>query len=214
MISPGPPETDLRLAKARAGDLSVLNELVMEHQGPVYGLCRRLLHREDDAEDATQEAFIAAWRHLSRLSGPFRPWLMTIAANICRSHLRRPAVRRCTSLDGAMECGLVEPASDARQLEDTAVSCCLRTTIEAAMEQLPADQRLALTLCDVEGFNYFEIAEATGWPMGTVKSRISRARMRMRVLLAPQVAASQPSAVTDSARHVAPSGRGIHLSHE
>lgn len=186
MSSPAVAAHDDLLVRAREGELSAFNDLVLEHQGSVYGLCRRVLHRSDDAEDATQETFVAAWRNLGTLSGPFRPWIMTIAANVCRSHLRKLAVRRCASLEGAREHGLAEPASDARPPEDAAVNGCLRTTIEAALKQLPAAQRLALTLCDVEGLHYLEIAAATGWTLGTVKSRIWRARLRMRELLADE----------------------------
>ena len=177
-------EEQLLLQRARENDLSAFNELVTRHERAVYLLCRRLLSQTDAAEDAVQETFIAAWRNLDKLRGPIRPWLLAVASNFCRSQLRRPASKRSSSLDLALEKGMAEPAEGVWQPEALAINGALHSAIEDALDRLPSDQRIALTLRDIDGFDYGAIAAATRTNVGTVKSRIARGRLRMRQLLA------------------------------
>jgi RNA polymerase sigma factor (sigma-70 family) len=175
---------DDRLQRARQGDLGAFNELVLEHQGLVFNLCYRLLGQRQAAEDACQEAFISAWRSLPGLRGElFRPWLLRIAANGCHDELRRRGRRPSSSLDLALEDGLPEPPDTDPSPETSALTGELRGRLEAALQTLAEDQRLAVVLCDVEGLDYAEIAVAMSSSLGTVKSRIARGRARLREAL-------------------------------
>ena len=175
---------DERVARARAGDLDAFNDLVLEHQAQVYALCYRMLGRREAAEDATQEAFVSAWRAMGTLRGTvFRPWLLRIAANACRDELRRRTRRPSASLDLALEEGLPEPSDSDPSPEEGVIRGALQAEIERALLQLPEEQRLAVLLCDSEGLDYTEIAAVMKTSLGTVKSRIARGRARLRELL-------------------------------
>ena len=181
------PDLDL-IARARQGDLAAFNVLVERYQTGAYNLCLRLLGAPAPAEDAAQEAFISAYRSLDRFrGGSFRAWLFRIAANACYDELRRRKARPATSLDRAGEDQRpIEPPDTAPSMEERAANTELHRALEAALAQLPREQRLAVVLCDVQGFDYAEIAETTRVSLGTVKSRISRARSRLRVILLEQ----------------------------
>jgi RNA polymerase sigma factor (sigma-70 family) len=187
---------DDRLERARDGDLQAFNDLVFEYQGLVFNLCYRMLGNRQAAEDATQEAFLSAWRNIGRMRGEtFRPWLLRIAANACTDELRRRGRRPSASLDMAFEEGLPEPADPRPAPEAHALSGELRQGIEAALQLLPEDQRLAVVLCDVQGLEYEEIARVMGTSLGTVKSRLSRGRARLR-----EVLLSQPELIPEQFR--------------
>jgi RNA polymerase sigma-70 factor (ECF subfamily) len=175
---------DSLLDRARRGDLAAFNSLVEEHQGIVYNVCLRMLGSPAAAEDAAQDAFISAWRNLASLRGDqFRAWLLRIAANACRDELRRRSRRPATSLDTSLEEGMPDPADPDPSPEASVLSAELRGGIQAALLELPEDQRLAVILCDLQGLEYDEIARATGANIGTVKSRLSRGRARLRAIL-------------------------------
>jgi RNA polymerase sigma-70 factor (ECF subfamily) len=175
---------DDRPSRAQRGDLSAFNELVVEHQSLVYNICYRMLGQAQAAEDATQEAFVSAWRNIATFRGEtFRPWLLRIAANLARDELRRRGRRPSTSLDIALEAGMPDPADDEPSPDESALTSELRGRLQALLLQLPEDQRTAIVLCDVEGLDYTEIATVMQTSLGTVKSRIARARLKMRDLL-------------------------------
>lgn len=175
---------DERASRARNGDLNAFNELVIEHQTLVYNLCYRMLGQAQAAEDAAQEAFVSAWRNIHTFRGEtFRPWLLRIAANLCRDELRRRGRRPSTSLDTALEGGMPDPPDEDPTPDDSALTSELRSRLQVALQQLPEDQRTAIVLCDVEGLDYNEIAMVMKTSLGTVKSRIARARLKMRDLL-------------------------------
>ena len=178
---------DDRPSRARQGDLAAYNELVIEYQSQVYNLCYRLLGQAQAAEDATQEAFVSAWRNITTLRGEsFRPWLLRIAANLCRDELRRRGRRPTSSLDSALEAGVPEPPDREPLPEASALNSELRQRLQKALGQLPEEQRLAVVLCDVEGLDYSEIATVMKTSLGTVKSRIARGRLRLRSLLSQE----------------------------
>jgi RNA polymerase sigma-70 factor, ECF subfamily len=188
--------SDQRLDRARQGDLDAFNELVLEFQGIVFSLCYRMLANRQAAEDATQETFVSAWRNLSHMRGEsFRPWLLRIAANACTDELRRRGRRPSASLEVAFEEGMPEPADHQPLPESEALSAELRGRVGEALQELPADQRLAVILCDIQGLEYEEIARAMGSSIGTVKSRLSRGRARLR-----QALLSQPELLPDQFR--------------
>jgi RNA polymerase sigma-70 factor (ECF subfamily) len=172
-----------QLRLAREGDLNAFNALVHEHQSLVFSLCLRQLGQRQAAEDATQEAFLAAWRNLPSLRGPLRPWLLRIALNACTDEQRRRGRRRTSSLDSALEEGMPDPPDAGPMPENAALTSELHDKLELFLRMLPEDQRLAVVLCDVEGLEYAEIASALGTNLGTVKSRIARGRARLRELL-------------------------------
>src|SRR2546423_1346647 len=131
------------LARARRGDLDAFNELVLAHQDRVYGLCLRMLASPQAAEDAAQDTFISAWQNVARLRGDrFRPWLLRIAANLCLDRLRSKARRPTRSLEVALADGVPEPFDPAPPPEASVLTGELRGRLEAALTQLPPDQRL------------------------------------------------------------------------
>ena len=183
-----------RLQRARDGDLAAFNELVLEHQSLVFSLCLRMIGQKQAAEDATQEAFIAAWRNLKNLRGAFRPWLMRIASNACTDELRRRGRRPSSSLDSALDEGVPEPADSEPSPDTSLLQGEVRRQVEEALQDLPADQRVAVVLSDLHGFDYAEVAEITKTSLGTVKSRISRGRTRLRTALLndPELLSTRP----------------------
>lgn len=181
-----PAEADL-IQRARAGDLAAFNKLVDLHQNAVYSLAHRIIGNATTAEDATQEAFIHAWRGIRGYrGGSFRAWLMRITANACTDEIRRQARRPARSLDtappGETPPDVPDPAAGP---EERAIGAESRTRLEAALLRLPVDQRVAIVLCDVQGYAYDEIALAMRCSIGTVKSRIARGREKLRAELRP-----------------------------
>ena len=170
----------------KRGDLAAFNELVERYQTSVFNLCLRMLGAPQPAEDATQEAFISAFRHIEKFrGGMFRSWLLRIASNACYDELRRRKSRPAVSIDEphGEDDRAIDPPSGAPTMEEHAEQMELRGALEAALARLPADQRLALVLCDVQGLDYAEIAVVMQCSLGTVKSRINRARGKMRTLM-------------------------------
>ena len=177
-------EDDERLvATARTGDLDAFNRLVARYERAAYGLAYRLLGDAGMAEDVTQESFLAAWSNLdSYRGGVFRSWFLRIVANRCYDELRRRQRQPTGSLDALP----VEPAAEwttqapAEAPDDFALRRELSRHLQRSIQQLPPDQRLTLMLSDVQGHSYEEIAAIMGTNLGTVKSRLSRARARLR----------------------------------
>jgi RNA polymerase sigma-70 factor, ECF subfamily len=187
-VVPRPDEADL-LARVRGEDLAAFNLLVEHYQTAVFNLCLRMLSTPQTAEDATQEAFIAAYRHLDKFrGGSFRSWLFRIAANACYDELRRRKARATSSLDEPAGEGepRFDPPDRSPSPDDRAEQAELRDLLARALAAIPADQRLAVTLCDVQGLDYAEIAEVMQCSLGTVKSRIARGRLRLRAILLAQ----------------------------
>lgn len=171
------------ITRAMKGETEAFTALVMKYQNMAYSVAYRMLRDEDAAADVVQDSLIKAYRALSGFQGGnFRSWLMRIVANTCYDLLRAQQRHATDSLDDLLAeqdhtPHLVDhtegPESHAERME-------LNKFIEAGIQALPPDQRLVLVLCDVHGYAYDEIAEIANLPMGTVKSRISRARLRLR----------------------------------
>ncbi len=181
---PSSPITDDVLAqRAQAGDLAAFNALVVRYQGPVFGLCLRMLSSREAAEDAAQEAFLSAWRAIrSYRGGSFQGWILRIAGNQSRDELRRRKRRPADSLDRLVENAGdgAAGASQERSPEQRSLGTETVRQVQAGLNRLPPDQREAVILSDVQGLSYEEIADAMGTSVGTVKSRISRGRARLR----------------------------------
>ena len=173
---------EVLVARSRDGDIDAFNRIVGMYQRPMYNLALRMLGDAPAAEDATQDAFISAFRNISRFrEGSLKSWLLTIAANRCRDVLRSRGARPVESLDS--EDTTLDPPSRAESPEEYAVRREMGRSIQEALAALPHDQRLAVVLIDVQGLAYEEAADVMGINVGTVKSRLSRGRGRVRDLL-------------------------------
>lgn len=175
------------LQNAQRGDLPSFNAVVTRHERAVYGLCLRMLRDTDAAEDAAQDTFIRAWTAIDSFRGGLvRPWLMRIATNRCYDIVRAKNRRPAESLDAQLfevEPEWTSQASPEEHPESFTARVELSAVLERALATLPDDQRLVILLSDVHGHPYDEVAEITGVAIGTVKSRISRARARLRDVL-------------------------------
>jgi RNA polymerase sigma-70 factor (ECF subfamily) len=179
------PDEAAVIARATDGDRTAFAQLMEHYQSACYGLAWRLLGDPDQASDATQDAFIHAYRAIgSYRGGIFRSWLLRITANasydILRRQQRRPAGRLPDPEEGAPELpdlAAVNPDVEATRTE-------MYRHLERALARLPEEQRTAIVLCDVYGMDYNEVAAMTQSALGTVKSRIHRGRLRLRELLA------------------------------
>ena len=171
---------------ARQGDLDAFNRLVLAYQDRVYSQAYRVLNDPQGADDATQEAFISAYKNLrSFRGGSFRAWLLRIVTNACYDELRRRKRKPTTSLEPLDDSGdeIESPhwIADPGELpEDNVVRVELGNAIQNCLEKLPVDFRVVVVLVDVQGMDYLEAADVIGKPLGTVKSRLARARSRMR----------------------------------
>jgi RNA polymerase sigma-70 factor (ECF subfamily) len=169
---------------AKNGDVESFNRLVLAYQDMAYNVAYRIMGETDAAADATQEAFISAYQKLHQFRGEvFKPWLLRIVTNACYDELRRRQRRPVTSLEALHEVhpsAELELHSPLESPEQHAQRSELNAAIQDCISDLPDDQRLIAVLSDVEGYAYQEIAEITRLPLGTVKSRLSRARNRLR----------------------------------
>ena len=174
-------DTDQQLVqRAQRGDLRAFDLLVLKYQGRIGALVSRYIADAGEVEDVTQEAFIKAYRALSKFRGDsaFYTWLYRIAANAAKNHLvakgRRPGAD-ATIEDAEVfdDGGLV---SETNSPEAMAMGDELAAVVEQALQSLPEELRAALTLRELEGLSYDDIAEVLGCPVGTVRSRIFRAR--------------------------------------
>lgn len=178
------------ITAAKSGDVESFNVLVLEHQDMAYSVAYRILQDQPAAADATQTAFISAFRNLKQFAGPsFRAWLLRIVTNACYDELRRTRRRPTTSLDDLVEDGSSdELISDENPSftatieapESTVQRRELRSAIEDCLGQLNETYRIVAVMVDVEGYSYEEAADIANTSLGTVKSRLSRARDRLR----------------------------------
>ncbi len=171
---------------AQAGDLSAFNELVLSYQDQAYNVAYRLLSDAESAADAVQESFFKVYRRIGQYrGGSFRAWLLRIVTNTCYDTLRVSKRHHVSRLDS----DTLPPDRDVRLTDfrasphDHAVRRELNTLLTRAIMQLPPGQRTVLVMCDIEGFEYHEVADMTGLALGTVKSRLSRARTKVRGVL-------------------------------
>ena len=172
---------------ARRGDVAAFNRLVEEYQRLAYNVAYRTLGQPDEAADATQEAFLSAFRAIREFRGDsFKAWLLRIVVNACYDQLRRRQRHPTASLEALAEEAETEvvPPDPRPGPEVSALSSETAAVIQAALERLPDDQRLVVVLCDVQGLKYEEAAAALEVAVGTVKSRLSRARACLRDELA------------------------------
>jgi len=175
---------------ARRGDVGSFNQLVLSYQSMAYNVAYRILGDRDAATDAAQDAFLSAFKAIGKFrGGSFKAWILRIVTNACYDQLRLKQRRPTASLDALL---VVEPApirflTDPEESpEEYALRQELSRVIQVGIGTLPPEQRVALVLSDVQGLSYQEIAETTGVSLGTVKSRLSRARGKLRDFLLEQ----------------------------
>lgn len=170
---------------AAAGDQKAFEQLVLQYQKPVYNLALRMAGNADDAFDLAQEAFLRAWRALPqfKFESALSTWLYRLTSNICIDFLRQKKRSKVVSLSFVNEddesCELDRP-DPAPGPEARAVAKAEREEVARALDSLEPEYREALTLCAIHGMSYIEISEVLEVPAGTVKSRISRGREKMR----------------------------------
>jgi RNA polymerase sigma-70 factor (ECF subfamily) len=195
------------IARARDGDVDAFNTLVDRYQNSLFNLCIRLTGDRQAAEDATQEAFLSAWRSLGRFSGGnVRSWLLRIAANECKDELRRRRRKDvASSLDQVFDTQerVLEVSDHSEGAPDFVERAELAGYLQEALLNLPFDQRQAIVLVDVYEFRYEEVATMTGTSTGTVKSRIHRGRERLRTYIQ-----ARPELFGDPRRLTSHEGRG------
>lgn len=175
------------IKQAQNGSLSAFNQLVMRYQGTAYNVAYRVVGNSETAADACQDAFVKAYKALNQYQGgSFKSWLLRIVTNTCYDHLRYRKRRPASSLEDLAD----NPAEHSAKLvseveapEEHVLRGELSDVIQLGINQLPEDQRIVVVLSDVQGMSYQEIAEITDQPLGTVKSRLSRGRRRLRDFL-------------------------------
>ena len=177
------------ITSAQQGDLNAFNTLVLHYQDAVFNTAVRILGDEDMAQDASQDAFISAFQSIrSFRGGSFKAWLLRTVTNACLDELRRQKRRPTTPLEPETSDG--EEIDSPKWLADKSMTPAqkaeadeLEHAIQHCLDALPAEFRTAVVLADVQGMDYTEVAAVSKIPIGTIKSRIARARIRLRECL-------------------------------
>ena len=174
---------------AQRGSLDAFNTLVLHYQDTVFNTALRILGDEDQAADAAQEAFISAFRSITSFrGGSFKAWLMRTVTNACYDELRRKKRRPTTPLEPEMDDGdemdsprwLADPNYTPEQVAEADE---VEHAIQHCLEALPVEFRAVVVLADIQGMDYTEVAASVRVPLGTIKSRLARARLRLRECL-------------------------------
>ena len=171
------------IERARRGDTRAFDELAREEERALYRHAARILGPGPDAEDVVQDAFLSAWKSISSFEGTsFRAWLFRIVTNRALDRIRARKRRPELPIEPAddEDVSWAEPVAPGPDLAELASSREALAVVEEALSGVPEEQRAALLLRDVEGFAYDQIAVMTGVEIGTVKSRIHRARVAVR----------------------------------
>ena len=177
------------ITDAQGGNLDAFNTLVLHYQDSVFNTALRILGDEDQAADASQEAFISAFKSIKSFrGGSFKAWLMRTVTNACYDELRRKKRRPTTPLEPDTEDGdemdsprwLADPnMTPSQQAEANEVE----HAIQHCLNNLPLEFKTVVVMADIQGMDYTEVASAIRVPLGTIKSRLARARLRLRECL-------------------------------
>ena len=173
------------IAQSKNGDVECFNLLVEQYQRMVYNLALRMLSSAEAAEDATQDAFLSAYKAIGGFrGGSFKSWILHIAANSCRDKLRVARRSRVVSLDTLMlDPEALPQANNNESPEDYALRQELGRYLNEGLSYLSQEQRLVVILSDIQGLSYEEVAQVTRSSLGTVKSRLNRGRTRLKGFL-------------------------------
>jgi RNA polymerase sigma-70 factor (ECF subfamily) len=176
------------IRSAQHGDLDAFNSLVLAYQDNLFNTALRILNDEEQAADATQDAFLSAFRSINTYrGGSFKAWLMRTVTNACYDELRKKKRRPTTPLEPEADGDEMETprwlADPALTPEGQVEADELEHAIQHCLENLPLEFRTVVVMADLQGLDYSEVAVATRKPLGTIKSRLARARLRMRECL-------------------------------
>ena len=177
------------ISDAQNGSLDAFNTLVLHYQDSVFNTALRILGDEDQAADAAQDAFISAFKSITSFrGGSFKAWLMRTVTNACYDELRRKKRRPTTPLEPDTDDG--EEMDSPRWLADpnmtpdqVAEADEVEHAIQHCLDNLPLEFKTVVVMADVQGMDYTEVASAVRVPLGTIKSRLARARLRLRECL-------------------------------
>ncbi|RPJ24629.1 MAG: sigma-70 family RNA polymerase sigma factor [Chloroflexi bacterium] len=184
-----PMDEQALIHDAQAGSLDAFNTLILHYQDSIFNTALRILSDEDLAADATQEAFLSAFKSISSFrGGSFKAWLMRTVTNACYDELRRQKRRPTTPLEPDTEDG--DEMDSPRWLADPNLSPEqefeadeLEHALQHCLNNLPLEFKTVVVMADVQGMDYSEVAIAVRVPLGTIKSRLARARLRLRECL-------------------------------
>ena len=189
-ITPDRTAGDAELIRAfMNGDRPAFDSLVIAHRDRVFNLCYRLLGDYQEANDSAQETFLKAYRsiHRFRFESAFSTWLYRIALNTCKNRLKSSEYRQRKRMVSIQNPGRTGNDATFSEIHDNGNSPGNQVErkekmrrVQEAINALPQDQKMVVTLRDIQGFSYDEIADMTGLNLGTVKSKLSRARFVLR----------------------------------
>lgn len=184
-----PMDEPALIRNAQRGDLDAFNSLVLAYQDRLFNTALRILGDEDQAADATQEAFLSAFRAIKSFrGGSFKAWLLRMVTNACYDELRRQKRRPTAALepigDDGEEMDTPSWLADPSMSPESEVEAHeLERIIQHCIQALPIEFRAVVVLADIQELNYKEVAAALKKPLGTIKSRLARARLRLRECL-------------------------------
>lgn len=175
---------ELLLRRAQKGDAEAFDELMAAQESRMYAIALRMMGNREDAQDCAQEAMVRIYRAMGSFKGQssLATWIYRITMNTCLDELRRRKVRKVTSLDTLVESGW-SPTDKGETPEEYGLRSEKQTVLNDAIQSLPDDMRAAIVLRDIKGYTYDEIADILNANVGTIKSRISRGRERLREIL-------------------------------
>ena len=175
---------ELLLRRAQKGDAEAFEELMAAQESRMYAIALRMMGNREDAQDCAQEAMVRIYRAMGSFKGQssLATWIYRITMNTCLDELRRRKVRKVTSLDTLVESGW-SPTDKGETPEEYGLRSEKQTVLNDAIQSLPDDMRAAIVLRDIKGYTYDEIADILNANVGTIQSRISRGRERLREIL-------------------------------
>lgn len=178
---------ELLLRRACKGDVQAFEELMQSHESRIYAIALRMMGNREDAQDCAQEAMVRIYRAMCSFKGQsaLATWIYRITMNTCLDELRRRKARKVTSLDSLVDTGW-SPTDTGDTPEEHGLRVEKQNALNQAIQSLPDDMRAAIILRDVKGYSYDEIASILDANVGTIKSRISRGREKLREILSKQ----------------------------
>ena len=191
-------DTQFTLQRAMRGDPQAFEELVTPLEKMVWSVAYRILGSREDAEDAAQDAMIRAYRSIRsyREEASFKTWMYRIAVTAALDLRRKKSTRQAESLDALHEIGTLDPKDPNPGPEEAVLRHSRQEEIRQALAMLPEEQRIPLMLFSMEGWDYEAIASHLSVPIGTVKSRISRARRAMAQNLHSNTEDREPDSIS------------------
>ena len=179
---------ELLLRRACKGDVQAFEELMQSHESRIYAIALRMMGNREDAQDCAQEAMVRIYRAMGSFKGQsaLATWIYRITMNTCLDELRRRKARKVTSLDSLVDNGW-SPTDTGDTPEEHGLRVEKQNALNQAIQSLPDDMRAAIILRDVKGYSYDEIASILDANVGTIKSRISRGREKLREILSKQL---------------------------